>query len=137
MFGTERKTVALSRHNFKKIKNFKITREFFQQRVKRHSLSLNKEDMSRCWQNKLILHSSLSSLIYQCMTSDTKHPFLLISLSPYFFLFFFSHVIAHLYHIRHSKITLTDEYSDNDNVPRIWVSIHTVSDITIKATFGI
>jgi len=29
MFSTERKTVALSRHNFKKIKNLKITREFF------------------------------------------------------------------------------------------------------------
>ena len=27
--------------------------------------------------------------------------------------------------------------SDNDNVLRIWVSIHTVSDITIKATFCI
>ena len=40
MFSTERKTVALSRHNFKKIKNLKITREFFLQRVKRHSLSL-------------------------------------------------------------------------------------------------
>ena len=27
--------------------------------------------------------------------------------------------------------------SDNDNVLRIWVSIHTVSDITIRATIGI
>ena len=43
MLSIPRKTAAVSRENFKKIRNLKITREFLQQRARRHFLSLKKE----------------------------------------------------------------------------------------------